>query len=194
MRPRGLNVGYVTVSPLLSLNRVCGGRAYIPLPRRRIYEAELSFIMQSRSTDQLPLNEYYKTLAISFQRRHELDPTLIHQILPRVQPMAETAQSTATVATLSQQCTQRFETIKILISSISIPDAQSLPQGFTTILFLDIFTCFRIWTGNIGALQQGRASLDHRIQHSHVYDEVKRLLGQVALALLDCRVTRLRST
>jgi hypothetical protein len=100
--------------------------------------------------------------------------------------MSEPVQPDATVAVLSQLCTHRFETVKILTSDTSTADVQSLPEGFTALDFLDVFARFQIWTGNIGALQQGRASLDHRIQHTHVSDEVKRLLGQVALALLDC--------
>jgi hypothetical protein len=103
--------------------------------------------------------------------------------------MARTFSSSATVALLSQQCTQRFETIKIAISDASTHGSQFSLEGFTTNDFSDVFARFKIWTGNIGALQHGRASLDHRIQDTHVIVEVKRLLRQVALALLDCKPT-----
>jgi len=101
--------------------------------------------------------------------------------------MAEQTLPNAIVAVLAQQCIQRFEAVEKLISDVETHDLRSPLEGFTTTDFLDIFARFRIWTGNIGALQRGRASLDNRIEHTHVYDEVKRLLREVALALLDCK-------
>ncbi|KAL8978302.1 MAG: hypothetical protein Q9205_006082 [Flavoplaca limonia] len=41
---------------------------------------------------------------------------------------------------------------------------------------------FRIWVDNIGALQKGESSLDYRLRHADVRDEVLRLLSQLLQA------------
>ena len=52
---------------------------------------------------------------------------------------------------------------------------------------VDAMDRFKIWAGNIGALQSGRASLDDRLGHSDVRNEVLRLLKQLLGSLTDCR-------
>jgi hypothetical protein len=52
--------------------------------------------------------------------------------------------------------------------------------------FNDAMDRFKIWAGNIGALQSGRASLDYRLGHSDVRTEVLRLLKQLLGSLTDC--------
>lgn len=51
--------------------------------------------------------------------------------------------------------------------------------------FNDAMDRFKIWAGNIGALQSGRASLDYRLGHSDVRMEVLRLLKQLLGSLTE---------
>lgn len=51
----------------------------------------------------------------------------------------------------------------------------------------DAMDRFKIWAGNIGALQSGRASLDYRLGHSDVRMEVLRLLKQLLGSLTECK-------
>ena len=51
---------------------------------------------------------------------------------------------------------------------------------------VDVFDRFKIWAGNIGALQGGRASLDYRLGHSDVKTEVLRLLKHLLASLTEC--------
>lgn len=50
----------------------------------------------------------------------------------------------------------------------------------------DALARFRTWVEDTGALQTGSASLDHRLGHADVRDEVLRLLGQLLQALEEC--------
>ncbi|KAL8650706.1 MAG: hypothetical protein Q9226_005029 [Calogaya cf. arnoldii] len=47
----------------------------------------------------------------------------------------------------------------------------------------DALARFKTWADNIGALQRGGSSLDHRLRHADIRDEVFRLLGQLLEAL-----------
>lgn len=49
----------------------------------------------------------------------------------------------------------------------------------------DALARFRTWVDNIGALQTGGSSLDHRLRHADVRDEVLRLLSQLLQVLED---------
>lgn len=51
---------------------------------------------------------------------------------------------------------------------------------------IDAMDRFKIWAGNIGALQSGRASLDYRLGHSDLSMEVLRLLKQLLGSLTEC--------
>ena len=45
---------------------------------------------------------------------------------------------------------------------------------------LDEFGRLRVWAGNAGAQETGRASLDYRLREaSHIYDELIKLLGEL---------------
>ena len=74
-----------------------------------------------------------------------------------------------------------------LRSSSNPQDGDLFPEGFIPEDNLDSFGRFRLWTGNIGALQRNKSSLDHRSRHSVVRDEVVRLLTQLLYALTDCK-------
>ena len=63
----------------------------------------------------------------------------------------------------------------------------ALPQGFELETLLDLFARFRLWAGNIGALQESKASLDYRLRHSELRKDVARLLTQTLSALSDCQ-------
>ncbi|KAF2661221.1 ankyrin [Lophiostoma macrostomum CBS 122681] len=89
------------------------------------------------------------------------------------------------IAQLCLQCNQSFNAIKSTIAELPASDNNKLPVGFSGTTFLDVFARFRIWTGNIGALQRGKSSLDHRIQHTYLRNEVIRLLRQTIIALCD---------
>lgn len=97
-----------------------------------------------------------------------------------------------TIADLSLHCKQRFESLKQEVStSVSnSQDGDPFPKGFVPEDISDLYARFRVWTGNIGALQHNRSSLDHRIRHSGVRNEVIRLLAQLFSALTDCECPR----
>lgn len=44
---------------------------------------------------------------------------------------------------------------------------------------MDTWSRYKIWLGNIGALNRGKTSLDHRLRHADVRVEVLRLLRQL---------------
>jgi hypothetical protein len=91
------------------------------------------------------------------------------------------------IAEIALQCSQRFTSIKRTLASHDSGEFSGTPEGFPSNTLLDIFARFRIWTGNIGALARGKASLDQRICHSHIRHEVLRLLRQVIVVLDDCK-------
>ena len=66
------------------------------------------------------------------------------------------------------------------------------PQNVTeSIQILDTYAQFRTWVDDVGALQEEDASLDHRIHHLDLYDEVFRLLKELFMTLQKCIVMRL---
>ena len=89
------------------------------------------------------------------------------------------------IAQLCLQCIQNFTLLKSAVAERARSGNAELPPGFSITTFLDVFARFRIWTGNIGALQRGKSSLDHRIQHTDLTKEVIRLLRQTIAALSD---------
>ena len=46
---------------------------------------------------------------------------------------------------------------------------------------------FRTWIEDIGALQRGEASLDHRLRHADIRLTVLKLLKQLGIDLDDCQ-------
>ena len=99
--------------------------------------------------------------------------------------MDEPATAPESIAQLCLQCFQKFNDLKSAAAGRSSSKNAALPEGFSISAFLDVFARFRIWTGNIGALQRGKSSLDHRLQHTDLRKEVTRLLRQTIAALND---------
>ena len=99
--------------------------------------------------------------------------------------MDEPATAPESIAQLCLQCFQKFNDLKSAAAGRSSSKNAALPEGFSISTFLDVFARFRIWTGNIGALQRGKSSLDHRLQHTDLRKEVTRLLRQTIAALND---------
>jgi hypothetical protein len=94
------------------------------------------------------------------------------------------------ITDLSLQCKQRFTILCREISSLDSNNSRArgpFPEGFIPEANLDSFARFRVWAGNIGAFQRNKSSLDHRIRHSAVKDEVARLLTRLLCALADCK-------
>ena len=89
------------------------------------------------------------------------------------------------IANKTLLCLQRFK--EVYVSSKSWSSATEYDPSPSDIE--DSWGRFRIWTDNIGALQQqrSRSSLDHRLRHSDVRDEILRLLAQLLSALNDSK-------
>jgi hypothetical protein len=97
------------------------------------------------------------------------------------------AADSKTIADLSSECQQTFLCLKREISAegnSKLHDPGAFP-GFSPENHLDAFARFRVWVGNIGALKRDRSSLDYRLRHSAVKDEVARLLSELSTALAD---------
>ena len=58
-------------------------------------------------------------------------------------------------------------------------------EGLTAIELKDINERFTMWARSLGALQKGPASLDSRIAHDDIFNEVLRLLRQLNEYLSD---------
>ena len=58
-------------------------------------------------------------------------------------------------------------------------------EGLTAIELKDTNDRFNMWARSLGALQKGPASLDSRIAHDDIFDEVFRLLRQLNEYLSD---------
>jgi hypothetical protein len=94
----------------------------------------------------------------------------------------------ASIAELSSQCNLEFASIKRRINLVTdgASHEEALPEGFNLDDFSDSFIRFRMWAGNIGALQRDKLSFDHRLRYSDVRFEVIRLLNQLLATLADC--------
>lgn len=84
------------------------------------------------------------------------------------------------------QCIQRFPTNCRLALTKDNDDDSSFPEGLSPVRLDEVYARFCIWNENIGALKQGKASLDYRIRNTDVCNEVIRLLRQLLLTLGDC--------
>jgi hypothetical protein len=60
-----------------------------------------------------------------------------------------------------------------------------LPEGLDVALIRDCRDRFNIWTGSLGALQRGAASLDSRLSDHEIAQEVIRLLKQLESFISD---------
>ena len=69
---------------------------------------------------------------------------------------------------------------------------QKASKNISKVQILDIYVQFRTWIDNVGALQEEEASLDRRIQHLDIFDEVFRLLKELFLTLYQCIPIRFR--
>ena len=77
------------------------------------------------------------------------------------------------IAALYENCKNSFD--KLLQNLEKSTAHQAVAQGI-----LDEFGRFRVWAGNAGAQETGRASLDYRLREaSHIYDELIKLLGEL---------------
>ncbi|KAI9888340.1 MAG: hypothetical protein M1814_000571 [Vezdaea aestivalis] len=85
-------------------------------------------------------------------------------------PICDEAAKCAKLFVDLQKSTQPLDTI--LLGVAESPKI-SLDQ------LLDVRGRFKIWTGNIGVLQRGKASLDYRLCHSDLRQEIVRLLKQL---------------
>ncbi|KAL8962304.1 MAG: hypothetical protein Q9193_001271 [Seirophora villosa] len=87
--------------------------------------------------------------------------------------------------TIAQQSSKCLKIFKDLLREYEEHDDttaihQHLPEDVS-----DALARFRTWIDNIGALQRGGSSLDHRLRHADVRVEVLRLLSQLLQALGD---------
>lgn len=87
------------------------------------------------------------------------------------------------VETLSRRCMRSFD---ILIASLASYPKESEQCVLQTAIEND-FARFKIWCGNLGALQRGRSSLDVRLRGSSIMrDTVLKFLGQLEESLDQC--------
>ncbi|KAI9652012.1 MAG: hypothetical protein M1831_007253 [Alyxoria varia] len=98
----------------------------------------------------------------------------------------EDSEST-TIADLSTQSKKKFLAIGKIIRKRCDAKSQQLltVEGFDPQEFSDLFARFRVWSGNLGALQRNNSSLDYRLRNSDIRSEVIRLLTQLLSALND---------
>jgi hypothetical protein len=90
--------------------------------------------------------------------------------------------SGATIASHGISCLQSFNRLTSLLQD---PDSPFQDQVSPSVV-LDELGRFRVWSGNIGALQEGPASLDYRLREaSHVRQQVIKLLEDLNIALQE---------
>lgn len=95
-------------------------------------------------------------------------------------PLAST--SSSTIASYGVSSVQSFNRLYTLLQH---PDGLFQDQVSPSAV-LDELGRFRVWSGNIGALQEGPASLDYRLRDaSHVREQVMRLLKDLNFALQE---------
>ncbi|KAL8907441.1 MAG: hypothetical protein Q9207_001411 [Kuettlingeria erythrocarpa] len=86
-------------------------------------------------------------------------------------------------STIAQQTSKCLKTLRELLQKYKERDWEF--SEYSTEDIPDALARFSTWVDNIGALQRGGSSLDHRLRHADVRDEVLRLLGQLLRALED---------
>ena len=110
--------------------------------------------------------------------------------------MAEIPQKEITndIADEATKCAQRFKLVTHhlqvleLQSPSEIAGVDSGDLDVSSELLKDTWARFNVWTSNIGALQRGRASLDYRLRHADVKEEVLRLLRHLDSSLSQCKL------
>ena len=95
---------------------------------------------------------------------------------------------TYAIANLCIMSISEFSTLNRSVLANAKDAWQSPMKGLSQVQLLDTYAQFRIWTDDVGALQEDEASLDCRIQLSDIYDEVFRLLKELVLTLSQCIV------
>ncbi|RPB25170.1 hypothetical protein L211DRAFT_822583 [Terfezia boudieri ATCC MYA-4762] len=98
--------------------------------------------------------------------------------------MAEFSQKDITndIADEATKCAQKFKLVTHHLQALELKslsektDVDSSDLDVSSELLKDTWARFNVWTSNIGALQRGRASLDFRLRHADVKEEVIRLL------------------
>ena len=92
--------------------------------------------------------------------------------------------SSATIASTGKACINCFDQICQIIHD----RGSEYGKDITPYAVADEFGRFKIWAGNIGALQPGNSSLDTRLrQASHVRRQVLRLLDDLNYTLRESR-------
>lgn len=86
-------------------------------------------------------------------------------------------------STIAQQTSKCLKILRELLQKYKERDWEH--SEYSTEDIPDALARFSTWVDNIGALQRGGSSLDHRLRHADVRDEVLRLLGQLLRALED---------
>lgn len=82
-------------------------------------------------------------------------------------------------STIAQQASKRL---------LESQNEQELSEnGISDEAIIDAQARFRTWVENIGALQRGEASLDHRLRHADIRLGVLKLLKQLYINLNDCQ-------
>ena len=88
----------------------------------------------------------------------------------------------STIAQQASSCLTLFERL------LELQKGQELSKnGIPEDAIIDAQARFRTWVENIGALQRGEASLDHRLRHADVRFAVLKLLKQLYVNLDDCQ-------
>jgi len=89
---------------------------------------------------------------------------------------------TVTNASCGISCIQSFNRLGSLLRAPDCPFQDQLSPSALS----DELGRFRVWSGNIGALQEGSASLDYRLREaSHVRQQVIKLLKDLDIALQE---------
>jgi len=86
---------------------------------------------------------------------------------------------------IAQKASDCLDIFRRLLRTQQEQDQQILASDIPEDAIVDALARFRTWIENIGALQRGEASLDHRLRHTDIRVEVLRLLGQLLLSLGD---------
>lgn len=87
--------------------------------------------------------------------------------------------------TIAQQSSKCLKLFKDLLREYKEHDDTIAIQEHSPEDVSDALARFRTWIDNIGALQRGGSSLDHRLRHADIRVEVLRLLSQLLQALGD---------
>ncbi|KAL9629955.1 MAG: hypothetical protein Q9204_004983 [Flavoplaca sp. TL-2023a] len=84
-------------------------------------------------------------------------------------------------STIAHQTSKCLKTLRELVQKYK--DRDWTFSEYSSEDITDALGRFRTWVDNIGALQKGGSSLDYRLRHADVRDEVLRLLSQLLQAL-----------